>query len=262
MDIHKPKPWHGVREFLKEYVIIVVGVLTALGAEQGVEWLHWRHVLAEAREALAADQVRNLQWAGEREAQSACVAHEARALGAALDRADETGRLPAVFNVTGPARRPWTLNSYDAIVSSQALAHLPMRERLLFTLHHGWSVYLMQARETEAHDWTVLRAMEGPGRKVGEAEIATLRAALSEAIQQQEAIRAGSREFSHRIDQTRLLSPKAAAQAWQEGEENAHRYWACGAAHTGRNEYWLRSSETPSLPFPAFPPDSPNAPQP
>ena len=35
MDIHKPKAWHGVREFLKEYMIIVVGVLTALGAEQG-----------------------------------------------------------------------------------------------------------------------------------------------------------------------------------------------------------------------------------
>ena len=42
MDIHKPKPWHGVREFLKEYVIIVVGVLTALAAEQGVEWLRWQ----------------------------------------------------------------------------------------------------------------------------------------------------------------------------------------------------------------------------
>jgi hypothetical protein len=37
MDIHKPKPWHGVREFLKEYVIIVVGVLTALaGASRGM----------------------------------------------------------------------------------------------------------------------------------------------------------------------------------------------------------------------------------
>ncbi|MDB5442210.1 MAG: hypothetical protein JWP73_586, partial [Phenylobacterium sp.] len=33
MDIHKPKPWHGLREFLKEYAIIVVGVLTALAAE-------------------------------------------------------------------------------------------------------------------------------------------------------------------------------------------------------------------------------------
>jgi len=33
MDIHKPKPWHGWREFLKEYGIIVLGVLTALGLE-------------------------------------------------------------------------------------------------------------------------------------------------------------------------------------------------------------------------------------
>jgi hypothetical protein len=38
MDIHKPKPWHGVREFLKEYLIVVGGLLTALAAEQGVEW--------------------------------------------------------------------------------------------------------------------------------------------------------------------------------------------------------------------------------
>jgi hypothetical protein len=33
MDLHKPRPWHSLREFLKEYLIIVVGVLTALGAE-------------------------------------------------------------------------------------------------------------------------------------------------------------------------------------------------------------------------------------
>ena len=31
MDIHKPKPWHGVREFLKEIGTIVIGVLIALG---------------------------------------------------------------------------------------------------------------------------------------------------------------------------------------------------------------------------------------
>ena len=54
MDIHKPKPWHNVREFLKEYVIIVIGVLTALGAEQTVEWLHWRHLAEKAEQDLAA----------------------------------------------------------------------------------------------------------------------------------------------------------------------------------------------------------------
>jgi hypothetical protein len=52
MDIHKPKPWHGVREFLKEYVIIVVGVLTALGAEQAVEWRRVHGEVGEARAAL------------------------------------------------------------------------------------------------------------------------------------------------------------------------------------------------------------------
>ena len=60
MDIHKPKPWHGVREFLKEYVIIVVGVLTALAAEQGVEWLHWRHQAEVTEARLEAEMRTNL----------------------------------------------------------------------------------------------------------------------------------------------------------------------------------------------------------
>jgi hypothetical protein len=67
MDIHKPKPWHGVREFLKEYVIIVVGVLTALSAEAGVEWLHWRHLaeqhdvdLAASAQSVAANAIQQL----------------------------------------------------------------------------------------------------------------------------------------------------------------------------------------------------------
>ena len=52
MDIHKPKPWRGVREFLKEYVIIVIGVLTALGGEQAVEWGRTHREVGEARAAL------------------------------------------------------------------------------------------------------------------------------------------------------------------------------------------------------------------
>ena len=60
MDIHKPKPWHGWREFLKEYAIIVVGVLTALGAEQIAERIHEAHTSAEARENIRAEIAANL----------------------------------------------------------------------------------------------------------------------------------------------------------------------------------------------------------
>lgn len=52
MDIHKPKPWHGWPEFLKEFGTIVLGVMVALGAEQAVEWVHVQHQIEDARAAL------------------------------------------------------------------------------------------------------------------------------------------------------------------------------------------------------------------
>ena len=55
MDIHKPKPFHNGREFLKEYGIIVLGVLTALGLEQAIESWHERQQFAETREAIDAE---------------------------------------------------------------------------------------------------------------------------------------------------------------------------------------------------------------
>ena len=60
MDIHKPKPFHSWREFLKEYGIIVLGVLTALSLEQAVEWMHWRHEAESEREALYEEASGNL----------------------------------------------------------------------------------------------------------------------------------------------------------------------------------------------------------
>jgi hypothetical protein len=73
MDLHKPKPWHGFREFLKEYLIIVVGVLTALGAEGVVESLRWaerteqteRHLRAELAQSMISAQVHIAQEACE-----------------------------------------------------------------------------------------------------------------------------------------------------------------------------------------------------
>lgn len=52
MDVHKPKPWHNWREFLAEIATIVIGVLIALGAEQAVEWLHWRREVEAERGSL------------------------------------------------------------------------------------------------------------------------------------------------------------------------------------------------------------------
>lgn len=52
MHIHLPKPLHGWREFVGEIVIIVIGVLIALGAEQLVEAWHWHHKIDAAEAAM------------------------------------------------------------------------------------------------------------------------------------------------------------------------------------------------------------------
>jgi hypothetical protein len=73
MDIHKPKPWHGGRELLKEIGTIVIGVLIALGAEQTVEWLHRQNEVAEAREALKDEMGRNATYMMLNTAEAPCV---------------------------------------------------------------------------------------------------------------------------------------------------------------------------------------------
>jgi type II secretory pathway pseudopilin PulG len=65
MDIHKPKPWRGGPEFLKEIGTIVIGVLIALGAEQAVAWIHTQEQVRSAREALRDEIGRNAAYAVE-----------------------------------------------------------------------------------------------------------------------------------------------------------------------------------------------------
>jgi hypothetical protein len=122
MDIHKPKPWHGLREFLKEYGIIVLGVLTALGLEQGVEAVHRSTEVREAREAIREEIMANtsiLQWGMEEDkcllAQLPAYASWARG-----------GPKPQAFRTRLPEFRT---NVWDT-VKTTAASHLPLGERV------------------------------------------------------------------------------------------------------------------------------------
>ena len=60
IDIHPPQ--HGAltrRDFFIHLFIVVLGILIAIGLEQSVEYLHHRHLAAEARRALLAERITN-----------------------------------------------------------------------------------------------------------------------------------------------------------------------------------------------------------
>jgi hypothetical protein len=144
MDIHKPKPWHGAREFLKEYLIIVVGVLTALAAEQGVEWLHWRHQAAQAEADLTANLKTDLLNAAERVAVHPCTRARIAELADRLRRSGPAwtgvplalgpaGMGPGLDNdtdlvmpeVVHTPRRSWSHAAWDSALASGVLSHMP-----------------------------------------------------------------------------------------------------------------------------------------
>jgi hypothetical protein len=138
MDIHKPKPWHGAREFLKEYLIIVVGVLTALSAEAGVEWLHWRHEVEVADAGLRKELRLDGTFAFQAMAAWPCEQRRLDELSAALRRThgvwkghsteDRPGRK-ASFVTPG---HPWPEVSWDEYRRNGAVQHMSDARRWQF----------------------------------------------------------------------------------------------------------------------------------
>jgi len=128
MDIHKPKPWHGVREFLKEFGVIVLGVLVALGAEQTVEWLHRQGEVREAREALRAEIGDDMSWAEASQRRAICGRRYLKkyVLWA------QGGPPPPLAEQAGFGRM-LELNSANwDVVKSGPVGAMPLQERLAF----------------------------------------------------------------------------------------------------------------------------------
>ncbi|THD72127.1 hypothetical protein [Phenylobacterium sp.] len=130
MEVHKPKPIHGWREFAKEVGIIVLGVLIALGAEQTVEMLHWQSAVAAGREALYREIAFDDGYFRDRVSLAPCMDRRIAAVTNLLDAA-AAGRQPNGLgppSFIGPGRL--TLQAqWNAEQASQTLTHFPRAER-------------------------------------------------------------------------------------------------------------------------------------
>ena len=128
MDIHKPKPWHSFREFLKEYLIIVVGVLTALAAEQIVENVHWARRVAEThvqlKAELSADARSGLDWLS----RAPCLDAQLGALRDGVAQARRTGFFRAPAQRYAPALDKFSTDAWLNARSLQVSDHMSPQE--------------------------------------------------------------------------------------------------------------------------------------
>ena len=183
MEVHTPKTApHSWRAFLREYLIIVIGVLTALTAEQSVGWLHRYQTRRQLEEDLREEMRMNdsilrddlqglttgVDWAF----------HEAEAIQAAVQanniaslRGDELKRPVYFFSL--PNDSVW-----QHAKESGATALLPREEAEAYTTFFRTRERLNEATissRAATLDFTILRTKHA-GSRYGSPDLSQLNA--------------------------------------------------------------------------------------
>ena len=137
MEVHKPKPIHGWKDFLKEIGSIVLGVSIALAAEQGVEWWHWQHELRETREALHAELARAVGSYQYDAVVQDCSERRLGELSQWLDHSQPGERLVMVRPIGVPMGYSFLFGAWEVAKSGQAAWRMPLDEKLRFAHLYG-----------------------------------------------------------------------------------------------------------------------------
>ncbi len=122
---HKIKPPHGWREFVFEVLIIVFGVLLALGAEQAVEGMHRAHQVEEAEAAIRIELTTDDgPQAFVRAASAPCFTAQLKAMREALQAGADRKAFYELAQQYSPPRRSWDSEAWKSLVGSGVGAYM------------------------------------------------------------------------------------------------------------------------------------------
>lgn len=159
MHFHLPKPLHGWREFGGEVGIIVLGVLIALGAEQMVESLHWRHEVHETRKALDAELSHDLAAVDVRIKERPCIDQRL----AELERWANSTASGTPLRLKRPVTPPLQFNVHKAVwgaTSGEVASRMPLDAKLSYAeLYDGMETF-RKFIEQESDAWDALQSYQ------------------------------------------------------------------------------------------------------
>jgi len=158
--ILKLKPPHGWNAVGWELLIVTLGVLLALGAQELVQGLHWRSEVRETRQALDAELSRDIAAFNYRLDESACIT----ARMAELQKWAKSFRTGAplqlkheIINPPGFAirREVWDL------IDSQIASRIPLKDRLNYAGLYSGMKSFNDAQDQEGQAWEAMMEYQG-----------------------------------------------------------------------------------------------------
>lgn len=165
MEIHKVKPIHTWRDFLKELGTIVLGIIIAISLEHLVQSWNWDHEVKLARQALTAEiSANNLNILAFRVAAAPCVDRHISQVDAILT-ALEAGAGPEKIAFSPVRRSPSSLmrdSEWQAERASQVLTHFPRSELALMSRYYAQLDDFKSWMTQETSAWSELSVLQKP----------------------------------------------------------------------------------------------------
>ena len=189
MHIHLPKALHGWREFLKEYAIIVLGVLTALALEQVVASAHDRRLGREARAAIHDELQDDLDRVAYRAQQGSCNERRLDEIAGLLSNWRSEDAFPAGLRIGFPGTVGLSDQRWQANLASGRFSEESPEEQAdqagLYTLIH----VIDMIENKEIDQWIRLRTLELGSRSISLQSRPLIAEALSQARSEGEALK-------------------------------------------------------------------------
>ena len=224
---HIPKPLHGWREFVGEVGIIVLGVLIALAAEQAITSVRDASQVRRSEDSLKDNFSRFVRLTAELDGTQPCLTKRATEIRSLIDGAAVARRLPSVGGIPLPQTRPWQIDTYSAMVASQAITHVPHERAVLYSRIAMSATDVYEDAVAEWNEWGTLQSLSGSSRPFSEAEESQVRISLARAVQKDAVIRRIADATVERIKSTRVLDAVALDAAVRRGRADASTSAMC-----------------------------------
>ncbi|QUD88137.1 hypothetical protein [Phenylobacterium montanum] len=176
MHIHKPKAPHGLREFLSEISVVVVGIVIALSFEGLLEAYRNHEMSSAARESVREEIGKNLYMLKLRMDSQPCLDRKLQDLGELLGRSGEGPLQPQPTWVSRPQFWSMASGAWQAATSGGRTVLLGQTEQIRLGYVYARFDLANREQEREQEAWAELRGLEtwkgplGPAARFGFAQ--------------------------------------------------------------------------------------------
>jgi len=170
MDVHKPKLVKNWRELFKEWGIIVLGVLTALLAEQAVQSFEWHQKV----DAAVADMNNELSRGDGPQSYARlgmhdCIATQLNKLRAVVESGDRAGSRNLIDRFWLP-KRTYDSLAREGATASDVASHMPHEQMLQYRIAYEMVPDMQRLSDKELADLGHLRALPASGGSIETSE--------------------------------------------------------------------------------------------